>query len=259
MERREIRFSPPDITDLEIEEVVSAMKSGWITTGQRVKLLERRLAAYIETGKTNIDCDAEENKEKYSNKVVCLNSATAAEELNLRILGIGPGDEVIVPAYTYTATASAAIHCGAKVVFVDIQKDGDPITHAPEMDYEAVEKAITEKTKAIIPVDLGGIVCDYEKIFSIVEKKKDLFRPVEDDGTPLGNLSSCIQKAIGRVAIVADCAHSLGASRVIHGIRRYCGAIADFSSFSFHAVNVFKIEGDVSFCNKVLNNTRLAA
>lgn len=239
LNKREIKFSPPDISDLEIEEVVSSLKSGWITTGPRVKLLERRLAAYIETGRTDVDCNTKENEDKYSNRVVCLNSATAAEELNLRILGVGSGDEVIVPAYTYTATASAAIHCGAKVVFVDIQKDGDSITHAPEMDYEAVEKAITEKTKAIIPVDLGGIVCDYERIFAIVERKKDLFRPVEDDGTPLGCLSSRIQKAIGRVAVVADCAHSLGASRVIHGIRSYCGAIADFSSFSFHAVKNF--------------------
>jgi len=252
LNKREIKFSPPDISDLEIEEVVSSLKSGWITTGPRVKLLERRLAAYIETGRTDVDCNTKENEDKYSNRVVCLNSATAAEELNLRILGVGPGDEVIVPAYTYTATASAAIHCGAKVIFVDIQKDGDSITHAPEMDYEAVEKAITEKTKAIIPVDLGGIVCDFEKIFAIVERKKELFRPVEDDGTPLGSLSSRIQKAIGRVAVVADCAHSLGASRVIHGIRRYCGAIADFSSFSFHAVKNFTTaEGGASMWREI--------
>ena len=162
--KRVISFSPPDITDLEIEEVISVLNSGWITTGPRTKLLERRLAAYIETGKTDIDCTTPDNIEKYSNRVVCLNSATAAEELNLRILGVGPGDEVIVPAYTYTATASAAIHCGATVKFVDIQKDGDPITHMPEMDYDALEKAITERTKAVIPVDLGGIVCDYDRI-----------------------------------------------------------------------------------------------
>ena len=237
MEKRIIPFSPPDISELEINEVVEALKSGWITTGPRTKLLERRLAAYIETGRT--DYDTESEPEKWSNRVVCLNSATAAEELNLRILGIGPGDEVIVPAYTYTATASAAIHCGATVKFVDIQKDGDPITHMPEMDYEKLEAAITEKTKAIVPVDLGGIVCDYSQIFKIVERQKKLFKPIESDGTPLSDLSSRIQKAIGRVAIVADCAHSLGASRVFRGERRYCGAIADFTSFSFHAVKNF--------------------
>ena len=239
MEKRHISFSPPDISELEIAEVCEALRSGWITTGPRTKLLERRLAAYIETGRTDIDCEDPENVEKYSNRVVCLGSATAAEELNLRILGVGPGDEVIVPAYTYTASASAAIHCGAKVVFVDIQKDGDPITHMPEMDYDALEAAITEKTKAIITVDLGGIVCDYDRIFEIVERKKSLFTPIESDGTPLGDLSSRIQKAIGRVAVVADCAHSLGASRVIGGKKLYCGAIADMSSFSFHAVKNF--------------------
>ena len=232
-----IPFSPPDISELEIGEVIEALKSGWITTGPRTKLLERRLAAYIETGRT--DYDTESEPEKWSNRVVCLNSATAAEELNLRILGIGPGDEVIVPAYTYTATASAAIHCGAKVKFVDIQKNGDSVTHMPEMDYEKMEAAITEKTKAIIPVDLGGIVCDYERIYEIVERKKSLFKPMESDGTPLGDLSARIQKAIGRVAVVADCAHSLGASRIFHGERKYCGALADFTSFSFHAVKNF--------------------
>ena len=239
MEKRMISFSPPDITEQEIAEVAKAMSSGWITTGPRVKLLERRLAAYIETGDTTIDCETEENIEKYSNRVVCLNSATAAEELNLRILGIQPGDEVIVPAYTYTASASAAVHCGAKIVFVDIQKDGDPNTHAPEMDYDKLEAAITEKTKAIIPVDLCGIVCDYERIFEIVERKKNLFRPLDDYSNPLADLSSRIQKAIGRVAVVADCAHSLGANRVFGGVRKYCGSIADFSSFSFHAVKNF--------------------
>lgn len=239
MEKRMISFSPPDITEQEIAEVAKAMSSGWITTGPRVKLLERRLAAYIETGDTMIDCETEENIEKYSNRVACLNSATAAEELNLRILGIQPGDEVIVPAYTYTASASAAVHCGAKIVFVDIQKDGDPNTHAPEMDYEKLEAAITGKTKAIIPVDLGGIVCDYDRIFEIVERKKNLFRPLDDYSNPLADLSSRIQKAIGRVAVVADCAHSLGANRVFGGVRKYCGSIADFSSFSFHAVKNF--------------------
>ena len=240
MEKRVIPFSPPDISDLEIEEVCSTLKSGWITTGPRTKLLERRLAAYIETGKNDIDCcNNPENVKRYSNRVVCLNSATAAEELNLRIWGIKPGDEVIVPAYTYTATASAAIHCGATVRFIDIQKDGDAVTHCPEMDYDALEEAITSKTKAIISVDLGGLVCDYRRIFSIVEKKKDLFRAIESDGTPLGFLSSRIQKAVGRVAVIADCAHSLGASRVIYGEKKHCGSIADFSSFSFHAVKNF--------------------
>lgn len=237
MEKRMISFSPPDISDLEIQEVAEALRSGWITTGPRVKLLERRLAAYIETGDTSVD--TEDNKEYYSNRVVCLNSATAAEELNLRILGIKPGDEVIVPAYTYTATASAAVHCGATVKFVDIQKDGDKTTHAPEMDYDKLESAITEKTKAIIPVDLGGIVCDYDKIFEIVERNRNLFTPLDDHSNPLADLSSRIQKAMGRVAVVADCAHSLGASRVVGGQKLYCGAIADFSSFSFHAVKNF--------------------
>ena len=237
MEKRMISFSPPDISDLEVQEVAEAMRSGWITTGPRVKLLERRLAAYIETGDTAVDTEA--NKDYYSNRVVCLNSATAAEELNLRILGIRPGDEVIVPAYTYTATASAAIHCGATVKFVDIQKDGDCVTHAPEMDYDKLEATITEKTKAIVAVDLGGIVCDYDRIYDIVEKKKALFTSLSDNSDPLTDLSSRIQKSMGRVAVVADCAHSLGASRVFDGKRKYCGAIADFSSFSFHAVKNF--------------------
>ena len=246
--KRIIPFSPPDISELEIAEVADALRSGWITTGPRTKKLEKRLAAYIETGKTDIDIEAEEASRQYSQRIVCLNSATAAEELNLRILGIKEGDEVIVPAYTYTASASAAIHCGATVKFVDIQKDGDPVTHMPGMDYEAMEAAITAKTKAIITVDLGGIVCDYDRIFEIVERKKALFTAIESDGTPLGDLSSRIQKAIGRVTIVADCAHSLGASRIVSRTgqeklekpeRRYCGAIADFSSFSFHAVKNF--------------------
>ena len=247
MEKRRISFSPPDITDLEISEVADTLRSGWITTGPRVKLLERRLAAYIETGRTDIDCDTEDNKTLYSNRVVCLNSATASEELNLRVLGIQPGDEVIVPAYTYTATASAAVHCGAKVIFVDIQEDGDKSTHAPEMDYEKVAAAITEKTKAIIPVDLGGIICDYDRLFEIVESKRSLFKPLDDHSNPLLDLGSRIQQALGRIAIVSDCAHSLGASRVVsHTVkgvvetkRRYCGNIADFSSFSFHAVKNF--------------------
>ena len=234
---RRISFSPPDIGEREISEVVETLRSGWITTGPRTKLLERRIAAYIETGKTDID--TESDAEHWSNRVVCLNSATAAEELNLRLLGIRPGDEVIVSAYTYTASASAAVHCGATIKFVDIQKDGDPVTRMPEMDYDALEAAIGPKTKAVIPVDLGGIVCDYDRIFAIAARKKALFTPIESDGTPLGDLSSRIQKAIGRVAVVADCAHSLGASRVFCGERKYCGAIADFTSFSFHAVKNF--------------------
>ena len=245
-QKKVIPFSPPDISESEVGEVVEALRSGWITTGPRTKLLERRLAAYIETGR--VDVDTESETERWKDRVVCLNSATAAEELNLRILGIHEGDEVIVPAYTYTASASAAIHCGATVKFIDIQKDGDKLTHAPEMDYDALENAITEKTKAIILVDLAGIVADYDRVFKIVEKKKDLFRPMESDGTLLGNLSSKIQKGIGTVAVVSDCAHGLGASRVVTRAgegklttpeKRYCGRIAHFTSFSFHAVKNF--------------------
>ena len=247
MEKRFVSFSPPDISNQEISEVIAALESGWITTGPRTKLLERRLAAYVETGRNDIDCNTEENIHRYGNRVICLNSATAAEELNLRILGIGAGDEVIVPAYTYTATASAAIHCGATIKFIDIQKDGASDTHMPEMDYDQLEKVITEKTKAILPVDIGGIVCNYDRILEIAEKKKSLFIPVESDGTVLGDLTSRIQKAIGRVAVVADSAHSLGASRIVSRTgngpnkkcRKYCGAIADFTSFSFHAVKNF--------------------
>ena len=167
--------------------------------------------------------------------------------MNLRVLGVGPGDEVIVPAYTYTSTASAAVHCGVKVKFVDIQKDGDSVTHMPEMDYDALEAAIGPKTKAVVTVDLGGVVCDYDRIFEIVEKKKALFAPLASDGTPLGDLSSRIQHALGRVAIVADSAHSLGASRFFRGEKKYCGAIADWTSFSFHAVkNITTAEGGAS-------------
>lgn len=239
MDKKVIPFSPPDISELEIAEVIEALRSGWITTGPRTKLLECRLAAYIETGKTDIDCTTDEAKAKYSQKVVCLNSATAAEELNFRILGIGPGDEVIVPAYTYTASASAAIHCGAVVKFVDIQKNGDSATHMPEMDYDQLEAAITEKTKAIVIVDLGGIVADYDRIFEIVERKRGMFVPMVSDGTPLSELSARIQRAICRIAVVADDAHSLGASRIFSGKKKYCGTIADFTSFSFHAVKNF--------------------
>lgn len=247
MKKRTISFSPPDISEFEISEVVEALRSGWITTGPRTKMLECRLAAYIKTGNTDVVCSAEEAITEYSQKVVCLNSATAAEELNLRILGVGPGDEVIVPAYSYTASASAAIHCGATVVFVDIQRNGDLRTHCPEMDYDALEKAITPKTKAIVPVDFGGIVCDYGSIFEIVERKRNLFVPLDKHSNPLAELGSKIQHGLGRVAVVADCAHSLGASRVvthtgqgrINPEKRYCGAIADMTNFSFHAVKNF--------------------
>ena len=244
---RIVKFSPPDITEHEISEVIDTLKSGWITTGPKTKLLERRLAAFIDQGKVDIDCSSGGNFQRYSDRVVCLSSATAAEEMNLRVLGIEPGDEVIVPAYTYTATVSAAIHCGAKVVFVDIQKDGDKDTHAPEMDYDKLEKAITPRTKAIITVDLGGVVCDYDRIFEIAERKKSLFKPKASADTALGRLSARIQREIGRIAVVADCAHALGASRTVSEIvdgkvvktKKFCGAIADFSSFSFHAVKNF--------------------
>ena len=206
-ELRNIPFSPPDISILEENEVIEALRSGWITTGPRTKELERRLAKYCHTS-----------------KVVCLNSATAAEELNFRICGIGEGDEVIVPAYTYTATASAAIHCGAKVIFVDSQKDNC------EMDYEKVAEAITEKTKAVVAVDLGGIVADYDKLYAAVESKKDMFKPLEGN-----SLGARIQQAKGRVLVFADSAHALGASR--HG--KMAGEIADFTDFSFHAVKNF--------------------
>lgn len=205
--KRNIPFSPPDISELEINEVAEALRSGWITTGPRTKELERRLAEYCHTS-----------------KVVCLNSATSAEELNFRICGIGEGDEVIVPAYTYTATASAAIHCGAKVIFVDSQKDNC------EMDYEKVASAITEKTKAVVAVDLGGIICDYDKLYAAVESKKELFRAKEGD-----SLGARIQQIKGRVLVFADCAHALGASR--NG--KMAGQWADFTDFSFHAVKNF--------------------
>lgn len=206
-EARVIPFSPPDMSDLEIEEVVLALKSGWITTGQRTKELEKRLSAYCHTSRT-----------------VCLNSATAAEELSFRVCGIGEGDEVIVPAFTYTATASAAIHCGAKVIFVDSGKD------SCEMDYDRVAEAVTERTKAIVAVDIGGIIADYDRLFSIAENKKQLFRALPGD-----SLGARIQKALGRVLVFSDCAHGLGASR--RG--RMAGEIADFTSFSFHAVKNF--------------------
>ena len=201
MKLHNIPFSPPDMTEEEVTEVREAILSGWITTGPRTKELERQIATYVGT-----------------NKAVCLNSQTACAEMALRLLGIGEGDEVIVPAYTYTASASIIWHVGAKIVFVDVQKD------CLEMDYLAVEAAINEHTKAIIPVDLAGVPCDYKRIYDIVERKRSLFRPAND-----------IQRAIGRIAICADAAHAFGASW--NG--KMVGSIADFTSFSFHAVKNF--------------------
>ena len=201
MKRFNIPFSPPDMTEAEVNEVRDAILSGWITTGPRTKELERQIAAYVGAP-----------------KAVCLNSATACLEMALHLLGIREGDEVIVPAYTYTASASVVCHVGAKVVFVDVQKD------SLEMDYDAVEAAINAHTKAIIPVDLAGIPCNYTRIFEIVEHKKTLFQPSND-----------IQRALGRVAVCADAAHAFGASW--HG--KMVGSIADFTSFSFHAVKNF--------------------
>lgn len=204
---RKIIFSPPDITEEEIEAVGEALRSGWITTGPRTKELEKLIAEYVHTS-----------------KCVCLNSATASEELNLRIAGIGEGDEVIVPAYTYTASASAVIHVGATVRFVDVQKD------SLEPDYDAIESMINEKTKAIVPVDLGGIPCDYKRLYEIVEKKRDCFRA--SGNTELGRK---IQNSFERVMIMADGAHALGASAE----GRMVGELADFTSYSFHAVKNF--------------------
>lgn len=196
-----IPFSPPDISEAEIAEVADALRSGWITTGPKTKLLEKKVADWVGTP-----------------KCVCLNSQTACAEVSLRILGVGPGDEVITTAYTYTASASVVYHVGAKLVLIDCQKD------LLEMDYDTLEKAITEKTKAIIPVDLGGIPCDYDRIFSIVERKKNLFKPANQ-----------IQKKLGRVAIVSDSAHAFGAQW--HG--KMIGEVADFTNYSYHAVKNF--------------------
>lgn len=207
-----IPFSPPDMTELEAQGASKAIRSGWITTGPKTKEFERQIAEY---------CNV--------NKAVCLNSQTACAEMALRLLGIGAEnggssfDEVIVPAYTYTASASVVCHVGAKLVLIDSQTD------SLEMNYEALENAINEHTKAIIPVDLGGIPCDYDRIFAIVENKKNLFKA-----------TSAVQKAVGRVAVCADAAHAFGASW--HG--KMVGSIADFSSFSFHAVkNLTTAEG----------------
>ncbi len=201
MKKYNIPFSPPDITEQEIGEVAEALRSGWITTGPRTKKLEKNIAEWLGVP-----------------KCVCLNSQTACAELALRILGIGEGDEVITCAYTYTASASVICHVGAKVVLVDCQEN------SLEMDYTALEKAITPKTKAIIPIDIAGIPCDYDKIFSIVNNKKSLFTPNND-----------IQKALGRIAIVTDAAHALGAVWKDQQV----GSIADFTNFSFHAVKNF--------------------
>lgn len=237
-QRRKISFSPPDISEAEIAEVSEALRSGWITTGPRTKLLERRLASFVDSGRVDIDC-SDDREKIYQNRVVCLSSATAAEELNLRILGIGPGDEVIVPAYTYTATASAAIHCGATVRFVDIQKNGNTETHMPEMDYTKLAEAITSNTKAIVAVEIGGIGCDFDRIFEIVENTKGSYKAKDKNGTELDCFSSKIQQGLGRIAVLSDSAHSLGASRLFRGQKTYSGNIADFTSFSFHAVKNF--------------------
>ena len=206
MKRFNIPFSPPDMTEAEVKEVAEAILSGWITTGPRTKELERQIAEYIGV-----------------NKAVCLNSQTACAEMALRLLGIGEGDEVIVPAYTYTASASIVCHVGATLVFADVQ------TNSLEMDYDQVETLITPRTKAIIPVDLAGIPCDYNRLLQIVENKRPLFQAAND-----------IQQALGRVAICADAAHAFGAEW--HG--KKVGAIADFSAFSFHAVkNMTTAEG----------------
>lgn len=203
-----IPFSPPDIGEAEIEQVADTLRSGWITTGPKTKELERQVASFCHTS-----------------RAVCLNSATAAMELTLHQLGIGPGDEVITCAYTYTASASVVCHVGAKLVLVDCCKPSDGGSDCYQMDYDALERAITPRTKAIIPVDLGGVVCDYDRIFEIVERKKALFTPSDNK----------IQQALGRVAVMADAAHAFGAQW--HG--RMCGEIADFTCFSFHAVKNF--------------------
>ena len=206
MSIKKIPFSPPDITESEVYLVSEALRSGWITTGPKTKEFERLIALCCQT-----------------EQAVCLNSATACMELILRVLGVGPGDEVITSAYTYTATASVTCHVGAKVVMVDTAPDSF------EMDYDKLADAITEKTKVVLPVDLAGVVCDYDKIFAAVESKKHLFSPVND-----------IQKAYGRVIVLADAAHAFGAKW--HG--KMCGEIADFTSFSFHAVkNLTTAEG----------------
>lgn len=252
MEKREIPFSPPDVGAKELEEMAQALSSGWITTGPRVKRFEQCLETYCQSGQL---VEGEES-ERSAQRMVCLSSATAALELNLRILGIGPGDEVLVPAYTYTATASPVIHCGATPVFIDSQRGGDAFTHSPEMDYDALERAVTERTKAVIAVDFGGLVCDYQRIFAAVARKRELFHPKEPDGTALGDLGAKIQKGLGCAAVLADCAHALGSQRLVNRTGsgeldatqwKSAGCIAHFSSFSFHAVkNLTTAEGGAS-------------
>ena len=213
---KQIPFSPPDMTEAEIHEVSEALRSGWITTGPRTKEFERLIAMCCGTAREDAGGDA-------LHTAVCLNSATACMELALRVLGVGLGDEVIVPAYTYTATASVVCHVGAKLVLVDTAPDSF------EMDYDRLADAVTERTKVIIPVDLGGVICDYDKVFAAVEQKRPLFHPANE-----------IQRAFGRIIVMADAAHAFGARR--HG--RMCGEIADFTSFSFHAVkNLTTAEG----------------
>lgn len=234
--RRNIPFSPPDMTEAEANEVRDAILSGWITTGPRTKKLEKLVDAYVNQVKGDrLKVNGELQK---TPNCVCLNSATACMEMVLHILGVGPGDEVIVPAYTYTASASVSQHVGAKLVLVDVQKD------CLEMDYDKLEAAITENTKVVVPVDLAGIVCDYSRIYEIVEKKKALFKP-----------NNALQAKIGRIVVSADCAHAFGSQW--HG--KMAGAIADFSSFSFHAVKNFTTaEGgamtwNLPFGNEVVN------
>ena len=214
--KRNIPFSPPDMSDAEVQEVSEALRSGWITTGPKTKEFEHLISLCCQTARTDADG-------KPLHTTACLNSATACMELALRVLGIGEGDEVIVPAYTYTATASSVCHVGARPVLVDCAPGSF------EMDYDRLADAITERTKAVMPVDLGGIVADYDKVFAAVEAKRGLFKPSND-----------IQRAIGRCAVIADAAHAFGA--MWHG--RMCGEIADFTSFSFHAVkNLTTAEG----------------
>ncbi len=214
--KRNIPFSPPDMSEAEIHEVAEALRSGWITTGPKTKEFEHLISLCCQTARM----DAEG---KPLPTTACLNSATACMELALRVLGIGEGDEVIVPAYTYTATASSVCHVGARPVFVDCAPNSF------EMDYDKLAELITERTKVVMPVDLGGVVADYDKVFAAVEAKKHLFRPVND-----------IQRAFGRCIVIADAAHAFGA--MWHG--RMCGEIADFTSFSFHAVkNLTTAEG----------------
>ena len=243
MKLRNIPFSPPDMTEMEAQEVREAILSGWITTGPRTKKLEREIAEFINSGsRFKVQCSSEKPetsnvKPETNHTVVCLNSATAAMEMVLHLLGVGPGDEVIVPAYTYTATASVTQHVGAKLVMVDSQKD------CVEMDYDQLAEAITEKTKVVVPVDLGGIVCDYDRVFGIVEQKKHLFRP-----------SNALQAKIGRIVVAADCAHAFGASRK----GKMAGEIADFSSFSFHAVKNFTTaEGGALIWNLPFGNEQV--